>query len=132
MTSACAGITEPEENWASLSLISGDNQTVALKPTGHLSDFPELVVVRVDSLGTPLEGGDLRVAIRMSGAPGPNGPYSFITGLDGTAAMQLEASNIPGPVTIDVSYVKCARWGWFFCDQEKTLATLRLSAVAVR
>lgn len=129
---ACEGTTEPEETWASLTMISGDNQTVTINATGNLSDFPQLVVVRADSLGTPLAGGDLRVAIRMSGAPGPNGPYPFITGPDGTAAMQLEVSNIPGPVTIDISYVKCVRWGWFFCDQEKTLATLRLSAVAVR
>ncbi len=131
-TSACRGTTEPEETWASLTLISGDNQTVTINPTGHLSDFPDLVVVRADSLGTPLAGGDLRVAVRMSGTPGPNGPYAFTIGPDGTAAMQLVVSNIPGPVTIDVSYVKCAKWGWFFCDQEKTLASLRLSAVAVR
>jgi hypothetical protein len=131
-TSACSGTTEPEETWASLTLISGDSQTVTINPTGHLTDFPQLVVVRVDSLGTPLAGGDLSVAVQMSQAPGPNGPYAFITGSDGTAGMQLQVSNIPGPVTIDVSYVKCVRWGWFFCDQEKTLATLRLSAVAVR
>jgi hypothetical protein len=131
-TIACSGTTEPEQTWANLTLISGDNQTVTMNPTGHLAPFPQLVVVRADSLGTPLAGGDLRVAVRMSGAPGPNGPYPFITGPDGTAAMQLEVSNIPGPVTIDVSYVKCVRWGWFFCDQEKTFATLRLSAIAVR
>jgi hypothetical protein len=131
-TTACSGTTEPEETWASLTLISGDNQTVTINPTGHLTEFPQLVVVRADSMGTPLAGGDLRVAVQMNGAPGPNGPYPFLTGPDGTAAMQLEVSNIPGPVSIDVSYVKCARWGWFFCDQEKTLAMLRLSAVAVR
>ena len=131
-TSACKGITEPEETWASLTLISGDNQTVTINPTGHLANFPQLVVVRADSLGTPLAGGELRVAVRMSGMPGPNGPYPFSTGPDGTAAMQLEVSNIPGPVAIDVSYVKCVRWGWFFCDQEKTMATLGLSALAVR
>lgn len=131
-TGACSGTTEPQETWANLTLISGNGQTVTINPTGPLSDFPELVVVRVDSLGTPLAGGDLRVAVQMSQAPGPNGPYAFITGPDGTAAMQLEVSNIPGPVGITVSYVKCV-WSFFIvCDEEKTLATLRLSAVAVR
>lgn len=72
------------------------------------------------------------MAVQMSGAPGPNGPYAFFTGPDGTAAMQLQVSNIVGPVGINVSYVRCARWGFKGCDQEKTLATLSLSAVAVR
>ena len=100
---------------------------------GPLTDFPQLVVVHLDSLGTALAGGELRVAVYMSGAPGPNGPYAFTTGSDGTASMQLVVSNIPGPVKIDVSYVRCVRPGIFFdCDQERTFATLSLSAVAIR
>jgi len=132
MTSACAGTTEPEPTWANLTLISGDNQTVTMDPVGPLTDFPQPVVVHLDSLGTALAGGDLRVAVHMNGAPGPNGPYAFTTGSDGTASMQLVVSNIPGPVRINVSYVKCVRWGFKSCDQEKTLATLSLSAAAVR
>lgn len=131
MMSSCSGTTEPQDTWARISLISGADQTVTINPTAHLADFPQLVVVRVDSLGTPVSGGELRVAVQMSGAPGPNGPYAFVTGPDGTAAMQLQVSNIPGPVGINVSYVRCVLW-FFGCDQEKTLATLSLSAVAVR
>ena len=46
--------------------------------------------------------------------------------------MQLVVSNIPGPVTIEVPYVRCVKLGFFYCDQYKTFATLSLSAVAVR
>lgn len=131
-SSGCSGTTEPPLAWATLTLVSGDNQTVTMDPVGPLTDFPQPVVVHLDSLGTALAGGDLRVAVHMNGAPGPNGPYPFTTGSDGTASMQLVVSNIPGPVTINVSYVKCVRWGFFSCDQEKTFATLALSAVAMR
>ena len=131
-SSGCSGTTEPRLRWATLTLVSGDKQTVRMDPVGPLTDFPQPVVVYLDSLGTPLGEGELRVAVYMSGMPGPNGPYPFTTGSDGTASMQLVVSNIPGPVRIDVSYVKCVRWGWFWCDQEKTLATVSLSAVAVR
>jgi hypothetical protein len=115
-----------------LTVVSGNAQTVTIQPVG-LTDFPQPVVVRLDSLGTPLAGGELRVAVHMSGAPGPNGPYPFTTGSDGTASMQLVASNIPGPVMITVSYVKCIKPGFLVgCDQEKTYASLGLSATAVR
>ena len=47
--------------------------------------------------------------------------------------MQLVASNIAGPVSISVSYVKCVKPGFFVdCDQWKTITTLGLSALAVR
>ena len=50
-----------------------------------------------------------------------------------TASMQLVVSNIPGPVMIDVIYLKCVKPGIFFdCDQKRLFATLSLSAVAVR
>jgi len=131
-SSGCSGTSEPEPVWATLTHVSGDNQTVTVNPVG-LTDFPALVLVHLDSLGTPLAGGELRVAIQMSGAPGPNGPYPFTTGADGTASMQLVASNIPGPVSIIVSYVKCVKPGFFVdCDQWKTITTLGLSALAVR
>jgi hypothetical protein len=130
--SGCSGTTEPPPAWATLTLISGDQQTVAMGAE-TLTDFPQPVVVRLDSLGTPIAGGDLRVAVTMSGAPGANGPYPFTTASDGTASMQLVVSNIPGPVTIDVSYVRCVKPGIFFdCDKEKIFANLLLSAVAVR
>ena len=130
--SGCSGTTEPPA-WATLTLVSGDNQTVTIDPVGPLTAFPQSVVVHLDSLGTPLAEGEMRVAVQMSGAPGPNGPYAFTTGSDGTASMQLVVSNIPGPVRIEVSYVRCVRPGIFFdCDQERTFATLSLYAVAVR
>lgn len=128
----CSGATDPPPVWATLTLVSGDKQTVTMGAE-TLTDFPEPVVVHLDSLGTPIANGDLSVAVQMNGAPGPNGPYAFTTGSDGTASMQLVVSNIPGPVQIDVSYVRCVKPGIFFgCDQERTFATLSLSAVAVR
>lgn len=131
--SGCGGTTEPPPAWATLALVSGDKQTVTIGTAGPLTDFPEAVVVRLDSLGAPLAGGELRVAVHMSGAPGPNGPYPFMTSSDGTASMQLVISNIPGPVSITVSYVKCIKPGFLVgCDQERTYASLSLSATAVR
>ena len=129
--SACSGPTEPAA-WATLTLVSGDNQTVTINPAvGGLFNFSQPVVVRLDSLGTPIANGQLSVAVQMNGAPGPNGPYAFTTGSDGNASMQLVVSNIPGPVTIGVSFVRCVEPGWFVCAQYKTFATLSLSAIAV-
>jgi hypothetical protein len=127
----CSGTTEPLPAWATLTLISGDKQTVTMGAE-VLTDFPQPVVVHLDSLGTPVANGQLSVAVQMNGAPGPNGPYAFTTGSDGNASMQLVVSNIPGPVTIGVSYVRCVEPGWFDCAQYKTFATLPLSALAVR
>jgi hypothetical protein len=128
----CSGATDTPPVWATLGLVSGDKQTVTMGAE-TLTDFPEPVVVHLDSLGTPIANGDLTVSVQMNGAPGPNGPYPFTTGADGTASMQLVVSNIPGPVQIYVSYVRCVKPGIFFdCDQERTFATLSLSAVAVR
>ena len=130
---ACKGTTEPSSDWATLTLVSGDNQTVKMDPVGPLTDFPQLVVVHLDSLGTPIAAGELRAAVYMSGAPGPNGPYYFITGSDGTASMQLQVSNIPGPVLIEVSYMRCVTPGFLGgCVQSKAFAALSLSAVALR
>jgi hypothetical protein len=132
VSASCSGTSGPEPAWATLSHVSGDHQTVTVNAVG-LTDFPQPVLVHLDSLGTPLAGRELRVAIQMSGAPGPNGPYPFTTGADGTASMQLVASNIPGPVGITVSFVKCVKPGFFVdCDQWKTITTLGLSALAVR
>jgi hypothetical protein len=129
---SCGGTTEPSPAWATLTLVSGDKQTVTMGAE-TLTDFPQPVVVHLDSLGTPIAGGDLRVAVTMSGAPGANGPYWFTTGPDGTASMQLVVSNMAGPVLIDVSYMRCIKPGIFFdCDQEKMFASLLLTAVAVR
>jgi len=127
----CSGTTEPAPVWATLTLLSGDKQTVTMGAE-VLTDFPQLVVVHLDSLGTPMANGQLSVAVQMNGAPGPNGPYGFTTDSDGNASMQLVVSNIPGPVTIGVSYVRCVEVGWFDCAQYKTFATLSLSALAVR
>lgn len=130
-TIGCSGTTDPPPAWATLTLVSGDKQTVTMGAE-TLTDFPQLVVVHLDSLGTPIANGDLSVAVQMNGAPGPNGPYAFTTGSEGTASMQLVVSNIPGPVVVEVSYVRCVREGLFTCAQERTFAMLALSAVAVR
>lgn len=128
----CSGTTDtPPPAWATLTLVSGDKQTVTMGAE-TLTDFPQPVVVHLDSLGTPIANGDLRVAVQMNGAPGANGPYFFTTGSDGTASMQLVVSNFSGPVQISVSYLRCVKPGLFECAQEGTFATLSLSAVAVR
>jgi len=132
VSSGCKGTTEPHSDWATLTLVSGNNQTVTMDAVGPLTNFPQPVVVHLDSLGTSIGDGELRAAVWMSGMPGPNGPYAFTSGSDGTASMQLQVSNIPGPVRIELSYVRCVRPGFFYCDQYKTFATLSLSAVAVR
>jgi hypothetical protein len=120
--SGCSSSTEPRSDWARVTLISGANQTVTVNSSG-LTDLPELVVVRIDSLGTPIAGAEIRVSVQMNGAPGPNGPYSFFAGSDGIASMQLQVSNIRGPVAIDVEYIKCAHLGFFACDRYATLAS---------
>lgn len=131
-SSGCSGTTEPPPAWATLTLISGDKQTVTMGPE-VLTDFPQPVVVHLDSLGTPIADGDLSVNVTMSGAPGPNGPYPFTTDANGNASMQLVISNAPGPVLIDVLYRKCVKPGIFFdCGESRIFATLSLSAVAVR
>jgi hypothetical protein len=127
----CSGTTEPPPTWATLTLVSGDKQTVTMGAE-TLTDFPQLVVVHLDSLGTPIANGDLSVAVHMNGAPGANGPYFFTTGSDGNASMQLVVSNFTGPVQIQVSYMRCVKPGLFECAQARTFATLSLSAVAVR
>ena len=128
----CSGTTDPPPPaWATLTLVSGDKQTVTMGAE-TLTDFPQPVVVHLDSLGTPIANGDLSVAVQMNGAPGANGPYFFTTGSDGTASMQLVVSNIPGPVQISVSYSRCMKQGLFECSQQRNFATLSLSAVAVR
>jgi hypothetical protein len=132
VSSSCSSTTEPAPiKWATITLISGGNQSVTVNQSG-LTDLPQLVVVRVDSLGTPFAGADVRVTVQMNGAPGPNGPYYFVTGLDGVAAMQLQLSNIRGPVGIGVAFEKCARWGFFVCDQTVTLAALSVPGVVAQ
>jgi hypothetical protein len=129
--SGCSGTTEPPPVWATLTLVSGDKQTVTMGAE-VLTDFPQPVVVHLDSLGTPIAGGWLTVKVFMNGAPGPNGPYPFTTDANGDASMQLVVSNIPGPVSIDVIYLRCVEPGFLDCAQTKIFATLSLSAVAVR
>jgi hypothetical protein len=127
----CSGTTEPPPAWATLTLVSGDKQTVTMGAE-TLTDFPQPVVVHLDSLGTPIANGLLSVNVYMNGAPGPNGPYGFTTDANGNASMQLVVSNIPGPVLIDVLYSRCVKLGFFDCAQYKIFATVTLSAIAVR
>ena len=128
----CSSSTDaPPRDPSTLTLISGANQTVTVNPTG-LTNVPELVVVRLDSMGTPLAGRDLSVSVWMSGAPGTNGPYPFVTGADGVAAMQLVLSNIPGPVAVTAAYVKCVRWGWKACDESVRVATVSVPGIVAQ
>ena len=59
-SSGCSGTTEPPPTWATLTLVSGDKQTVTMGPE-VLTDFPQPVVVHLDSLGTPIADGELSV-----------------------------------------------------------------------
>jgi hypothetical protein len=131
VSSSCSSSTQPAADWASITLISGADQTVKVNPSG-LTDLPQLVVVRVDSLGTPMAGGELRVNVHMNGAPGSNGPYSFFAGPDGVAAMQLQLSNIVGPVDVKVWLVKCTSWGFVLCERSVTLASVSVPGIVAQ
>jgi hypothetical protein len=131
LATSCSSSTDAAPNPSTITLISGGNQTVTVNASG-LTDLPELVVVRVDSLGTPLAGRDISVSVRMNGAPGPNGPYPFITDGDGTAAMQLQLSNIHGPVSVRAHYTKCVSWGLFWCDQAVTIASVTVPGIVAQ
>jgi hypothetical protein len=113
---------------STITFISGGNQTVTVNASG-LTDLPQLVLVRVDSIGTPLAGRDISVAVRMSGAPGPNGPYLFLTGPDGIAVMQLQLSNIHGPVSVIAAYTKCVSWALFGCEHSVAIATVSVPGI---
>ena len=128
LATSCSTSTDAPPNPSTITLISGGNQTVTVNSSG-LTDLPELVVVRVDSLGTPLAGRDISVSVYMNGAPGPNGPYPFVTGADGIAAMQLPLSNIKGPVAVRADYVRCLSWGLFACDRWVTIATVSVPGI---
>jgi hypothetical protein len=131
VATSCSSSTDASPDPSTITLISGGDQTVTVNSTG-LTDLPQLVVVRLDSLGTPLAGHDISVSVFMSGAPGPNGPYPFVTGADGIAAMQLQLSNIKGPVSVNAAYTKCVRWGWFACDQSVTVATVSVPGIVAQ
>lgn len=133
LLSGCSSSTEAEArfDWGNITLISGANQNVTVNPSG-LTDLPELVVVRADSLGTPRAGADVRATVHMSGAPGPNGPYFFVAGADGVASMQLQVSNIKGPVSLTVDHVLCDDWGLFSCNHYRTLATVNVPGIVAQ
>src|SRR4051812_38775256 len=128
---SCSVSTDVGPNPSTITLISGGNQTVTVNRDG-LTDLPELVLVRVDSLGTPLAGHDVSVSVHMSGAPGPNGPYSFVTGADGIAAMQLQLSNIHGPVSVVASYTKCVSLGFFGCEKFAAIASVSVPGIVAQ
>jgi len=131
LLSGCSSSTEARFDWANITLISGANQNVTVNPSG-LTDLPELVVVRADSLGMPKAGAEVRATVRMSGAPGPNGPYFFVTGADGVVSMQLQLSNPKGPVTLTVDYVMCAELAIFSCPRYRTLATVNVPGIVAQ
>jgi hypothetical protein len=130
---SCSSATDAgSRSTATIALLSGGNQTVTVNASGPgLHDLPEPVVVYVEDNGTPVVEGTVRVTVSMNGAPGPNGPYDFVTGADGRASMNLQVSNIVGPFKIDVSYVVCVTWGLFGCDRFGTRATVSSTGTAV-
>jgi hypothetical protein len=71
----------------------------------------------------------LSVKVFSAVSSAPPRLYAFVTGADGTASMQLQADNTPGPFNIDVSYWICSGEG--FCSETKTLAYLRVTGTAV-
>ena len=129
--SGCSSSTEARFDWGNITLISGANQNVTVNPSG-LTDLPQLVVVRADSVGTPKAGAEVRATAWMSGAPGPNGPYFFVTGADGVASMQLQLSNIKGPVRLTVDYVLCDDLGFYSCEHYRTLATVNVPGIVAQ
>lgn len=131
VATSCSSSTDAPPDPSTITLISGGNQTVTVNSSG-LTDLPELVLVRVDSMGTPLAERDITVSVRMNGAPGPNGPYSFVTGADGIASMQLQLSNIRGPVAINAAYMKCVSWGLFWCDKSVAIATVSVPGIVAQ
>jgi hypothetical protein len=130
----CSSSTDASPDPSTITLISGANQTVTLNPLGPhgLTDLPQLVVVRVDSMGTPLAGRLISVSIRMSDAPGANGPYSFLTGADGQAAMQLQLSNLPGPVSVSAGYAKCVKGDPIVCERSVIIATVSVPGIVAQ
>ena len=131
LLAGCSSSTDARFDWANITLISGGNQNVTVNSSG-LTDLPELVVVRVDSLGTPKANAEVRARAWMHGAPGPNGYYYFVTGLDGVAAMQLQLSNPKGPVNLTVEYVICAELAIFGCPRYRTLATVNVPGIVAQ
>jgi len=116
--------TEPESN-ATITLVSGGNQTITIPGiTPSAAYFPEPVVVYVESNGVPVSEGSILAAVWMNGAPGPNGTFRAATGPDGRASLALQASAFPATFEITVRYVKCL--GFFSCDQYETLATVKI------
>jgi hypothetical protein len=124
----CGGSTEPVHT-ATLTLISGGNQTVTLVP-GGTADLPQPVVVRLDKDGAPFAGGDLTATISMTVSPGQQ-QYAFVTGADGTASMQLQVtSDVAGPFTITVVHWICVS-GFFFCTATRNVVAMSVPGVAV-
>jgi hypothetical protein len=127
----CGSSTDAAPDPSTISYISGGNQTVTVNGNG-LTDLPQLVLVRVDSAGIPLAGHDVSVSVHMNGAPGPNGPYPFVTGADGIAAMQLQLSNIHGPVSVRASYVKCVEFNLFGCGKFAAIAGVDIPGIVAQ
>jgi hypothetical protein len=128
---SCKSPTSTYDDPATLSLLSGGNQTVTINPAG-LADLPQPVVVRLARNGKLMPYSGLSVKVSSAVSSAPPRLYAFVTGADGTATMQLQADNTPGPFNIDVSYWICSGGSLQnFCPEAKTLATLRVTGTAV-
>jgi len=127
--SACTSPSSTYDDPATLTLVSGGNQTVTINP-GGLADFPQPVVVRLDRNGKPVQYGALSVHVASASAGSSALPraYLFVTGPDGVATMQLQVADSPGPFNINVEFWICSGT---FCDAIKILATLKVTASAV-
>ncbi|MFL5569544.1 MAG: hypothetical protein ACJ772_03080 [Gemmatimonadaceae bacterium] len=131
VVTSCSSSTDAPPDPSTITYISGGNQTVTVNSSG-LTDLPQLVLVRVDSMGIALAGRDISVSVHMNGAPGPNGPSAFVTGADGIASMQLQLSNIHGPVSVRASYTKCVDWGLFGCDRSVVIASVSVPGIVAQ
>jgi hypothetical protein len=135
LASLCAcsgdsGSTEPPANWAAITLISGANQTVTVRPTLR-TYLPQPLVVRVDSLGRPKAGAIVSVSVTMNGEPKQQPMFSFLTDTDGIARMQVQLGSNPGPVSIVAEYVKCKTTG-FACGEWVTFASVSVPGITAQ
>jgi hypothetical protein len=125
----CKSSTSTYDDPATISLVSGGNQTVTVNP-GGFADLPLPVVVHVARNGKPVQYGALSVLVTTVGSSAPSRSYGFFTGTDGSVSMPLQVEDTPGQFKIDVSLWICA--GSTFCAESKILGTLRVTGTAVK
>lgn len=130
--SGCSPSTAPpaNANWATITLISGANQTVTVNPQAS-TYLPQLIVVRVDSLGKPKPGALIQVSVTMNGEVQQQPNQSFATQSDGLAHMRVLIRSTPGPVSIIAEYAKCKTTG-FSCPEFVTFASVSVPGIVAQ